>query len=275
MHGSYSEIHKEQLVAHTSEDGREQAFEAHARGVAELAAQYAAQFGAKRQGYLAGLIHDAGKCAPAVQAHLHGDPAKVEHSSAGAELLWSLPCDAAPLIAYCVAGHHTGLPDGGVSSDTEASPTLTGKLKRQKKRKGDYLACREIGGTNYDAPLPELSFVPQHAGFSYAFWTRMLFYCLVDADYLDTEAFMKNLPLRDLPNADMRTLLDLLNARLSRFSLPANELGFKRKAVLDDCIRAAELPRGLFTLTAPTGGGKTLSSLAFALNHAVKTAFAA
>lgn len=261
-----------QLIAHTSDDGREQPFEEHARNVAQTAVSFAAEFGGESQARLMGLLHDVGKCAPAVQAHLRGEnPAKVEHSAAAAELFRGLPDPAALLLAYCVAGHHTGLPDGGVSSDTEALPTLVGKLKRQSKRAGDYLAYQDVlGKDEIRVSLPDISPAPRHAGFSYAFWTRMLFSCLVDADYLDTEAFMKDEPLRLLPNEEMRSLLDRLNARLARFPAPSDELGRRRMSVLRDCVNAAEKPRGLFTLTVPTGGGKTLSSLAFALNHAVK-----
>jgi CRISPR-associated endonuclease/helicase Cas3 len=259
------------LIAHTSEDGREQSFEEHARNVAELAASFASEFGAGSQAYLAGLLHDVGKCAPAVQAHLHGDPAKVEHSAAAAELFSMISDPAAMLLSYCVAGHHTGLPDGGISSDTEASPTLTGKLKRQSRRTGDYLAYRDVlGEVNPHIDLPTLDYPLSHMGFSHTFWTRMVFSCLVDADYLDTEAFMKNRPSRIRTCEEMRSLLDRLNKRLAQFPSPSNDLGYIRKSVLDDCIRAAKRPRGIFTLTVPTGGGKTLSSLAFALNHAVE-----
>lgn len=257
------------LLAHTSGDGREQLFAEHSENVAELAASFASEFGGEAQGRLVGLLHDIGKCAPAGQARLLGDPRKVEHSSAAAELLCSVPDGAGLLLAYCAAGHHTGLPDGGVSADMEDSPTLTGKLKRQKKRDGDYLAYKEaLADVDMQVGLPSLDVPAAHAGFSYSFWTRMLFSCLVDADFLDTEAFMKDCPLRAMPQADMRLLLDKLNARLARFPAPSDELGFKRQSILEDCVRAAEKPRGLFKLTVPTGGGKTLSSLAFALNHA-------
>ncbi len=259
------------LIAHTSEDGREQSFEEHAYNVAELAASFASEFGDGTQAYMAGLLHDVGKCALAVQSHLHGDPAKVEHSAAAAELFSRIQDPVATLLSYCVAGHHTGLPDGGVSFDMEKSLTLTGKLKRQGKRAGDYLAYLDVlGEVNPHIELPPLDYALSHMGFSYAFWTRMVFSCLVDADFLDTEAFMKDRPVRIGACEDMHSLLNRLNKRLARFPSPSNDLGYKRKSVLDDCIRTAERPRGLFTLTVPTGGGKTLSSLAFALSHAVE-----
>ncbi len=146
-----------------------------------------------------------------------------------------------------------------------------GKLKRQLGREGNYLAYADaIGEIELNPSLPALDHAPQHKGFSYAFWTRMVFSCLVDADYLDTEAFMRDEPLRTLPQADLRTLLGRLEARLGLFGGPKDALAVKRKEVLEACMTRAAQPRGLFSLTVPTGGGKTLSSLAFALNHAVQ-----
>lgn len=94
------------LIAHTSEDGREQPFEEHARNVARLAADFASEFGAQAQAFSVGLAHDVGKCAPDGQRRLHGEPIRVEHSAAAAELYESAHRPAARLLAYCAAGHH-------------------------------------------------------------------------------------------------------------------------------------------------------------------------
>lgn len=264
------------LIAHSSEDGRRfQPFCEHAEHVAALAAEFASEFGSEKQAYPLGLLHDVGKCSPAGQKRLHGDPVRVEHAAAGAEIFG----DAAKLQhnpflllpAYCVAGHHTGLPDGGVSTDTADLPTLRGKLKRQKKRNCDYAPYRgALDDPSPEMPVPSLACSLQHRGFCYSFWTRMLFSCLVDADFLDTESFMHDAPLREGIGEPLDVLLERLEQKLRSFPAPTDVVAEKRKEVLENCEAAAALPRGLFTLTVPTGGGKTLSSLAFALRHALK-----
>jgi CRISPR-associated endonuclease/helicase Cas3 len=260
------------LIAHSCPDGRTQPFSAHAGSVASLASQYAAAFGAEEPAYLLGLLHDVGKCSPAGQNRLLNNGAKVEHSAAGAEAI----CEQnqnnpfAKLLSYCIAGHHSGLPNGGVPTDTEDRPTLTAKLKRQKVRNHDYAAfAGELGMIPSVQPFA-LVCSPSSAGFTYAFRTRMLFSCLVDADYLDTEAFMNDAPLRKSAADPLDVLLARLQDKLQKFGPPKNLVGEKRAEVLADCLSAAAAARGLYTLTVPTGGGKTLSSLAFALRHAIK-----
>ena len=104
---------------------------------------------------------------------------------------------------------------------------------------------------------------------SESFRTRMLYSCLVDADYLDTEQFMQG----DMPRGtgdSLETLLTRLQARLNKWDNPTSELNKLRQQILRACVSAAANPKGIYTLTVPTGGGKTTSSLAFALHHAVE-----
>lgn len=261
------------LIAHRSEDGRTQSFFEHATAAADLAARFAAKFGDERPAYAGGLLHDAGKCSPAGQARLMGGGAAVEHSAAGAEILGGDPRNNpyGYLLAYCIAGHHSGLPDGGVSTDTEDRPTLIAKLKRQKARNRDYAAYADALGSPPPADISFSLALPQKdAAFSLAFRTRMLYSCLVDADFLDTAAFMSNTPLREGIGEPLALLFKRLRRRLASFGPPKDIVGEKRAEVQRDCLLAAESPRGLFSLTVPTGGGKTLSSLAFALLHALK-----
>lgn len=97
------------------------------------------------------------------------------------------------------------------------------------------------------------------------FFTRMLFSCLTDADFLDTEAFMDGSPGRSTPPLWM-TFGSGSSAHISGWFPPQGELNSRRCAVLEQCIRMGKTqPPGLFTLTVPTGGGKTVASLAFAL----------
>ena len=261
------------LIAHSSPDGRTQLFNDHATAVSRLSSDFAAEFDAANEAGVIGLLHDVGKCSSAGQRRINGGTDRVEHASAGAELLadsWrNNPYGY--LLAYCVAGHHAGLPNGGVSTDTEDCATLCAKLKRQAKRNRDYAPYVEA----LTQPVPIITHfyldrAKQYPGFSYTFRTRMLFSCLVDADFLDTEAFMNNAELRGGIGDPLPILFDRLQTKLASFDAPQNAVAEKRKQVQEDCLRAAEQPRGLFTLTVPTGGGKTLSSLAFALKHALR-----
>lgn len=261
------------LIAHSSSDDRVQPFNIHANHVATMAAGFASVFGGEEAARIAGLLHDIGKCSPAGQRRLQGGTEKVEHASAGAEVLGEayLKKPFAYMLAYCIAGHHTGLPDGGVSTDTDDRPTLCAKLKRQKRRNRDYAAYEEALGE----PVPEvppftLVCTKQNTGFSYSFRMRMLFSSLVDADFLDTEAFMNNASIRGSIGEPLPVLYERLLCKLASFGVPCNLVAEKRKQVQDDCLLAASQPRGIFTLTVPTGGGKTLSSLAFALKHAIE-----
>ena len=106
------------------------------------------------------------------------------------------------------------------------------------------------------------------AGFTISFFTRMLYSCLVDADFLDTERFMSNGSVARDPGEPLPILRGKLAQYLKKFDHPQNDLNRMRCNILNRCLQMAENGRGLFTLTVPTGGGKTLSSLAFALEHA-------
>lgn len=262
------------LIAHrNSKDGRTQPFADHAAAVADRSARFAAAFGDERPARLIGLLHDIGKCSPAGQARLLGGTESVEHSAAGAEVLGSDPKHSlyGYLLAYCIAGHHTGLPNGGSSGDMPDRPTLSAKLKRQKARGGDYLPyLSEIDEPADKNPPFAMTLSQEDGPFALAFRTRMLYSCLVDADFLDTEAFMNNAPLRQGMGDPLPELLDRLRQRLASFGTPDSSVSVKRAQVLRDCLAAAQAPRGLFSLTVPTGGGKTLSSLAFALSHAIQ-----
>ncbi len=259
------------LIAHSSRDNRTQLFADHAYSVARLSAKFALEFGAENEAYTLGLLHDIGKCSSAGQRRINGGEERVEHSAAGAEVLGN-DLKNNPygyLLSYCIAGHHTGLPDGGVSTDTEDRPTLCAKLKRQKQRNLDYAPYVESLGNVAPEIAPfQLECKKSNRGFSHAFRTRMLFSCLVDADFLDTESFMIDMPLRSSIGEPIPVLYERLLAKLSQFGEPQTLVAEKRNQVQQDCLRMAHEARGIFTLTVPTGGGKTLSSLTFALKHA-------
>jgi CRISPR-associated endonuclease/helicase Cas3 len=239
----------------------------HLVNVAQTTSEFASEFGAGEVGYTIGLSHDLGKYSAEFQRRIRGASNQVDHSTAGGQYLYkanNTTC-LARLAAYCVMGHHGGLPDGGRTQDTSDDRTLLGRLVRAIK---DYSAFeKELAIPPLVPPEPET--VQFSDGFSYAFFVRMLFSSLVDADWLDTEQFMDG----EKPRGGFDSI-ELLNERLGKcleqFAAPKTVLDTKRNELLDDCRAAASAKSGAFTLTAPTGSGKTLSSAAFALAHAVK-----
>ena len=251
-------------LAHLAKDGRKQTVQEHLRGTAEKCSDFAGSFGAEKQGELAGLTHDAGKSTDGFQRRILQDGPRVDHSTAGA---FECMKRGQLFAAFAVAGHHGGLPDGGGRGDGPDAGTFFGRIKR----------AAEGGLENYDAwqeglTLPDLAVPPDYATkdrLAGMFFTRMLFSCLVDADYADTAAFMDGRPPR-FENADgMETLWARLQAYISAWFPPRGELNARRCAILETCMREGQRRApGLYTLTVPTGGGKTVASLAFALAQA-------
>ena len=255
------------LYAHSAQGKPWQTLEEHLQHTAQLAAEFAGVFGCTQWGSALGWLHDIGKAKLAFQRKLEGKAIRVEHSAAGAVLADEAK-GVVRQLAYCVAGHHGGLPDGGAATDMADATTLRARLKREREQKREW-----EGVVNPQAVLPKAppAITPfcVHPGFSLSFWMRMLFSCLVDADYLDTEAFVQGPQPRGGGEAIDR-LRERLDEYMGRFGAPTTAINIKRCEILEDCRRAAEGKRGLYALTVPTGGGKTLASLAFALRHAQK-----
>ena len=254
-------------VAHISEDGeRVESVETHLRQVAQLASSFAEDFGAASWAYAAGLAHDIGKFSPAFQRRILHDGPKVDHSTAGAAELSKY---AAGMLSYCVAGHHGGLPNGGTILDDGG--TLLGRLNAAERNAiPDYSSYRsEIALSCPDAP--RFSVIPsdnESGAFSTSFMTRMVFSCLVDADFLCTEAFMNNAGRQGVEGDSLEVLRDRMEERLQSFYPPRTWVNEIRCSLLDDCLAASSQQPGVFSLTAPTGSGKTWGLLRFALNHA-------
>lgn len=251
-------------LAHTDDKtGREQSVIAHLQGTAALASDFAGAFGASDEGRRCGMLHDDGKYSQAFQRRLNGSPERVDHSTAGA---FEAAKRGDVPAAFCVAGHHAGLPDGGTCGDSEDKPTLHGRLNRAKKGKiEDYSAfAGEV--TVPDAKIPARFCETAARGF---FFTRMLYSCLVDADFLDTERFMQNGQVERCGFPPLEDYREKLTSHTAPWLQgPKGELGEKRSEILRAAIGAGEREPGLFTFTAPTGSGKTISSLSFALAHA-------
>ncbi|MCH1940080.1 CRISPR-associated helicase Cas3' [Holdemania massiliensis] len=250
--------------AHISEDKKHmQTLRDHLQGTAVLAAQFASTFDCAQWGYTAGLLHDIGKYSVSFQDHLFNKRTKVDHSSAGAQELMKKNYY---LAAYCVAGHHAGLADGGTLADNAGTKTLMGRKKKCVESYSDFQ--KEIS-------IPELANPPlKHtgqAGFMMAFFVRMLFSCLVDADYLDTERFMKGDLIKRDKGDDITVLWNRLYAHIQPWlkNKDLTTVNGRRTQILQDCLQMGKLDPGLYTLTVPTGGGKTVSSLVFAFVQAV------
>ena len=250
-------------LAHISEDQRRQTVLQHLEGTAQLCGRFAAAFGAEELGRLAGWAHDIGKYSDAFQRRLQGG-ARVDHATAGAyECLRRGQSSA----AFCVAGHHGGLPDGGGRGDSADLPTLQGRMRRAGEGGLEPYGTWERELTLPAARAP--AFQGKDMMLDAFFFTRMLYSCLVDADYLDTERFMAGEAPPRGSDVTMEALYRRLERHISGWFPPEGEVNTLRCSVLEQCIRqGAEQKPGLFTLTVPTGGGKTVASLAFALRHA-------
>ncbi|MDR3136342.1 MAG: CRISPR-associated helicase Cas3' [Coriobacteriales bacterium] len=259
-------------IAHQADDGREQSIANHLNNTAMLAGEFAKLFGAEILAFKIGLFHDLGKYSKAFQQRIRKATMRVDHSTAGGQFLNEANPDVLGRIAaYCVLGHHGGLPNGGTEANTDDDSTLVARLKRDIP---DYSAFKEDSTfSNKDMRLSApADFRPEtsEVGFSIAFLTRMLYSTLVDADWIDTETFMSNGEVKRGGFDAVEGLLNKLNTFLVDFQKKTEktDLNVKRNELLSNCIEKAAKPRGLFTLTAPTGSGKTLSSVAFGLNHA-------
>jgi CRISPR-associated endonuclease/helicase Cas3 len=251
-----------------------QLLEEHLKGTAELARSFANEFGCGEWGYLAGLWHDLGKYSSDFQkmllsssdAHIETTHNKVNHSTAGAIHSIERFSKAGRIFSYLIAGHHAGLADW--QTDTAGRKSLIARLQEVSFLRD--LPVDEIPADIMNQPLPKERFNIKDG---HALWIRMLYSCLVDADFLDTEAFFdwekSNKRKGYLPIVQ---LLPLFKSYMEKKLLdtdptPVNQ---RRAEILKHCTKMSEHEPAIFTLTVPTGGGKTLSSMAFALNHALK-----
>ncbi|WP_457809327.1 CRISPR-associated endonuclease Cas3'' [Kushneria sp. EE4] len=259
------------FYAHSTEAGDQHDWQRlvdHLEAVAALASVRANRFGMAEAGRVAGLLHDLGKYSPEFQQRLQGAKKRVDHSTAGAIVAREhFPDGVGDLLAYAIAGHHAGLANG--RDDGERTP-LTQRLQ------AELPAISDEWQSAFSLPeqlRPPAAFEtrPDRGFFQLAFLARMLFSCLVDADYLETEAFYARVsgePISRGGGPALSMLRDALNTHLETFKADS-DVNRLRCDILGHVRQQAVLTPGRFTLTVPTGGGKTLSSLAFALDHAL------
>ncbi len=238
----------------------------HAEAVARAARENVGNF-APELGEITGWLHDLGKMKPRFQMRLSDSTVIEPHSAEGARHIYERqPGPLSAILAQVILGHHAGLPDGGGA----------GRLLRMRLEEAENLSPPE------DWPVPRITIAPPplagmrpkdpHLNYALAFLGRMVFSALVDADRSETRAFydrLKGDPESEAAPVDLTILRDRLDAHMARHDRKGdvNEL---RSHVHTHVRAKAEDPPGLFSLTVPTGGGKTLTALGFALDHAIR-----
>lgn len=273
------------VLAHVRQNEKgqwqEHLLDEHLHAVAQIASDCAAGFNSSDWASIAGIWHDLGKYSTEFQgyikkvsgydaeAHVEGAPGRVDHSTAGAIHAIRQFGAHGRILAYLIAGHHAGLPDWS-AADTGAK-ALSIRLDPAQDYLLDRIPAQTVPAEILNQSKPSTR--PPGGSAALHLWLRMLFSCLVDADFLDTEAFMDG--DKAATRLGYRKITDLkvdFDKHMAGFAANAGDTSINaiRADILRQCREKAVLNPGLFSLTVPTGGGKTLSGMAFALQHAIQ-----
>jgi CRISPR-associated endonuclease/helicase Cas3 len=249
----------------------------HLRDVGDRAASFACSFGLANEARLAGLLHDLGKYSDLFTLRLENKASGLDHWSAGAKAALDQCGAIASAVAFAIQGHHIGLQSAAAIQELRGSlrPTPRGLQLTHPDATALFglLKADGLSLPRLESPL----FNPGHGLAAAMLDVRMLFSTLVDADCLETEAHFKRgsdglkvyRPAPPKLQAEKAVaVLDAYLAGLVKKSSSAPEVNSLRADLLESCREAGALKPGVFTLSAPTGTGKTLAMLAFALRHA-------
>lgn len=257
------------FIAHRTEDGKEQSAKEHAENVARRSRESAIPLLAEAA-YCTGLLHDIGKYSAAFQKYIRGEGAGVEHAACGAQearrLFMGHPM-LMLLAAYVIAGHHSGLPDGGTGSDHWNDTTLRARLERDVADFSLYreeLKVPEPDMVEFQNYFTKFSTTPVDDVELFAFFTKYLYSCLTDADFLDTEQVFSPGTNRGL-RGDFDFAAAALEQKLAGF--PNKTAVQKARQNLQAQALANCGKAEVSLLNMPTGSGKTLTSLRVALER--------
>ena len=257
-----------EIYAHVDNRGKKQTLEAHLEGTAQLAASFAVDELRPAAFYL-GRIHDIGKCRPDFQRRLNGEKIRCEHACCGAAEIMKNGGLASYLLAYCAAGHHSGLQNGGAKNDSPDDGTLHAALNKDTS---DYLPDGERFRRSMPDMKPLINMISDgtrnisECVERSAFFTRYLFSCLTDADFIDTERFCSPDTDRSI-KGDFAKALEKIDGELAKFKCDTS-VRTARKSLQEQAFSACQYG-GIHIMNMPTGSGKTLCSIRLALQKAV------
>ena len=301
------DISTDQFIAHRRKDGVEQSLVDHLTDVGEIASRLAQKIGVSNAGELIGLLHDFGKFSKDFQDYIgsatgkinpdaeeyvdfKGLKGKIDHSSAGAQWVWESCHKWGPqgqlvgqILALCIASHHSGLIDCLKPEGENGFANRMGKSDHETHKSESLNSAPEYYINNLNelmnkaliqnvwAQIQTIAQAPNKSirSFNLGFFSRMLFSCLIDADRINSADFEypENTPNRNnvpvdwgIPISRLEQAIRNLNGDKSIDSL--------RRDISNTCRDRASDSQGIYTLTVPTGGGKTYASLRYALHHA-------